>query len=115
MENVLASLMRVIQDRRANPPPRSYTASLFAGGVERIGEKLREEAAEAVEAAAEAGEEGRRHLIHEAADVVYHLLVLMGLRDVTLADLEGELAKRFGISGLDEKAARQPVHNAPSP
>ena len=105
--NVLARLMSVVEDRKANPPARSYTASLYHEGVGMIGAKLCEEAAEAVEAAGEDGEDGRQHLIREAADVVYHLFVLMGSRHVRLADLESELARRFGISGLDEKAARR--------
>ena len=46
------------------------------------------------------------HLIHEAADLVYHLFVMLGFRDIKLAEVEAELARRFGISGLDEKAVR---------
>lgn len=104
--HILAQLMAVVEDRRRNPPERSYTTSLFAGGVEKIGRKIVEEAAEVVEAAAEPSEEGRTHLIREAADLIYHLFVMLGHREVSLAEVEAELAKRFGISGLDEKAAR---------
>jgi phosphoribosyl-ATP pyrophosphohydrolase len=103
--------MAVIEDRKANPPAKSYTTALFAGGVAKIGEKIREEAEEVVEAAGEPGEAGRGHLIREAADLVYHLFVMLGHRDVKLAEVEAELAKRFGISGLDEKAARRPTMN----
>ncbi|MFV1966763.1 MAG: phosphoribosyl-ATP diphosphatase [Pirellulaceae bacterium] len=105
--NVFHELMAVIEGRKARPPAKSYTTSLFQGGVEKIGTKLTEEANEAIEAAGEVGEAGRQHLIHEAADVVYHLFVLMGYRDVRIADVEAELARRFGVSGLDEKAARK--------
>lgn len=105
-QNTLDALMAVILDRRANPSEKSYTATLLAGGVEKIGRKIAEEAGEVVEAAGEAGEEGRRHLIHEAADLVYHLWVMLALRDVPLSELEAELARRFGTSGLEEKAAR---------
>ena len=104
--DVLTRLMAVIQDRRANPPERSYTTRLFQGGVPKIGEKILEEAREVVEAGAESGEEGRQHVIHEAADLIYHLFVLLGFRDVELVEVEDELARRFGISGLDEKASR---------
>lgn len=104
--DILARLMAVIEDRKVHPPPRSYTTSLFEGGLDRMGAKLNEEAAEAVEAAAESGEPGRQHLIREAADVLYHLFVLMAYRDVSLQDVQQELGRRFGISGLDEKAAR---------
>jgi phosphoribosyl-ATP pyrophosphohydrolase len=87
-------------------PDKSYTTRLFQGGVAKIGEKISEEAAEVVEAAAEPGEDGRQHLIREAGDLVYHLFVMLGHRDVKLTEVEAELARRFGISGLDEKANR---------
>jgi phosphoribosyl-ATP pyrophosphohydrolase len=105
-ENTLTRLMAIIEDRKANPPAKSYTTTLFAGGVPKIGEKIIEEAAEVVEAAAEPGDEGRAHLIYEAADLVYHLFVMLGYRDIRLAEVETELARRFGLSGLDEKAGR---------
>ena len=105
--SVLQRLMSVIEDRKRNPPERSYTTSLFAGGVAKIGAKITEEAAEVVEAAGEPGPEGRQHLVHEAADLIYHLFVMLGHRDIPLTEVETELARRFGISGLDEKAARE--------
>ena len=105
-QHILAQLMAVIKDRKRNPPAKSYTTTLFAGGVPKIGEKIREEADEVVEAAAEPGEEGRQHLIREAGDLIYHLLVMLGHRDATLAEVETVLANRFGISGIDEKASR---------
>lgn len=105
-DSTLVRLMRTIEDRKANPPERSYTTKLLRGGVEKIGEKILEEAREVVEAAAEAGPEGHNHLVHEAADLIYHLFVMMGYRDVALDEVEAELARRFGISGLDEKASR---------
>lgn len=104
---VLHKLMEVIEDRKRNPPEKSYTTSLLAGGVVRIGKKILEESREVVEAAGESGEEGRQHVIREAADVFYHLLVLLAHKEATLAEVEAELAKRFGISGVDEKASRQ--------
>lgn len=103
---IFARLMAVVEDRKAHPSEKSYTHRLLSGGVAKIGEKINEEAAEVVEAAAEPGEEGRQHLVREAADLVYHLLVMLAHRDVQLADVESELARRFGIGGLDEKAAR---------
>jgi phosphoribosyl-ATP pyrophosphohydrolase len=105
---IFARLMAVIEDRKANPPARSYTTSLLQGGLAKIGAKIVEEAAEVVEAAAEPGDQGRSHLIYESADLVYHLFVLLGHRDIRLSELETELARRFGISGIDEKASRQP-------
>jgi phosphoribosyl-ATP pyrophosphohydrolase len=104
--SILARLMAVIEDRRANHPPKSYTTALFAGGVEKIGEKILEEAREVVEAARESGNEGRMHLVREAADLAYHLLVMLAHRHIKLDEVEAELARRFGMSGIDEKASR---------
>ena len=105
-QHTLARLMAVIEDRKRNPPEKSYTTSLFAGGVEKIGRKIMEEAAEVVEAAAETGDDGRQHLIYEAGDLIYHLFVMLGHREIPLHEVEAELARRFGVSGIDEKAAR---------
>jgi phosphoribosyl-ATP pyrophosphohydrolase len=107
--------MAVIQDREANPSANSYTNRLLSGGVDKIGAKIVEEAAEVVAAAAEAGEEGRQHTIHEAADVLYHLFVLLGHRDISLAEVETELERRFGTSGLEEKASRTAPPSARPP
>ncbi len=104
--SVLAQLMSVIEERRRNPPAKSYTTSLFQGGVAKIGGKILEEAREVVEAADEPGAAGRQHTIYEAADVIYHLFVLLGYKEIPLFEVEAELARRFGISGIDEKAAR---------
>ncbi|MEN0110693.1 MAG: phosphoribosyl-ATP diphosphatase [Planctomycetota bacterium] len=84
----------------------SYTAKLLAGGAAKIGPKVTEEAAELVEAADEAGDEGRAHFVYEAGDLLYHTLVLCRWRGVDLAEIEAELARRFGVSGLEEKASR---------
>lgn len=107
--SIFLRLMEVIAERKQNPLVKSYTTTLFQGGVERIGCKVMEEAAEVVRAArhADQSDEAKLHLVHEAADLVYHLFVMLGYRDVPLHDLEAELARRFGISGLDEKASRQ--------
>jgi phosphoribosyl-ATP pyrophosphohydrolase len=106
MSSPLHQLMAVLEDRKANPPPNSYTARLYAGGVARIGDKIQEEAREVVEAACEPGDHGRRHLIYESADVIYHLLVMLAHQGIKLEEVEAEIGRRFGQSGLDEKAAR---------
>ena len=108
---ILDRLMDVVRQRKADMPDDSYTAGLFAGGVDRIGRKIVEEAAELVAAAGEPGPPGREHLVHEAADLLYHLLVMLAHRDVDLDDVRGELARRFGISGLEEKASRGQIAN----
>jgi len=79
---------------------------LFAGGVPHINEKIIEEAQEVVEAAMEDGSSGRDHLIHEAADLLFHLMVLLGHQTIHIQEIEAELGRRFGVSGLDEKSAR---------
>jgi phosphoribosyl-ATP pyrophosphohydrolase len=106
MSSVLHQLMAVLEDRKLNPPPNSYTARLYAGGDAKIGAKIAEEAHELVEAAGEIGEQGRRHIVYEASDLIYHVLVLLAHHDIRLDDLETEVSRRFGQSGLDEKAAR---------
>jgi phosphoribosyl-ATP pyrophosphohydrolase len=103
----LDQLEETIRQRQlAGEADKSYTAKLLAGGVAKIGPKVTEEAAEVVEAAGEPDEAGREHTIREAADVIYHLMVLMAVRGVSLDDVERELARRFGMSGLEEKASR---------
>jgi phosphoribosyl-ATP pyrophosphohydrolase len=107
--STFARLMAVIEDRKAHPSDKSYTSRLLAGGVAKIGEKILEESAEVVEAAGEPGEPGRQHTIAEAGDVLYHLFVLLALRDIALSEVETEIARRFGMSGLKEKASRKPA------
>jgi len=109
MSQVLHQLMSVLEDRKINPPPNSYTARLYAGGDAKIGSKITEEAHELVEAASEMGEQGRRHMIYEASDVIYHLFVMLAHHDIKLQDVETEIGRRFGQSGLDEKAQRTVV------
>jgi len=103
----LDKLERTIAARAANPNEKSYTSQLLAGGVDAIGAKITEEAAEVVQAAGETGKAGREHFIREVGDLIYHLMVLMQHRKCSLADVEAELARRFGVSGLEEKAARK--------
>jgi len=101
---VLVSLEQALERRRSASAERSYTRSLLDGGAPKIGDKLREEADELARALADESDE---RVCSEAADLVYHLMVGLLHRDVPLADVEAELAKRFGVSGHDEKAARK--------
>ena len=100
---VLAALGDVIESRRGSSGERSYTSRLLAGGPEAVGRKVTEEAGELVVAAL--GETDDR-VVSEAADLLYHTLVLLASRGLTLSDVESELARRFGVSGLEEKASR---------
>jgi phosphoribosyl-ATP pyrophosphohydrolase len=96
-------LAATIAARRGADPATSWTAKLLAKGPEKTAEKFGEEAVEAI---IEAVRGDRARLTGEAADVIYHLLVMCAARDVSLADIEAELARREGQGGLDEKAAR---------
>jgi phosphoribosyl-ATP pyrophosphohydrolase len=104
--SILHQLMDVIEERRQTLPENSYTTQLFAGGVPRISEKIIEEAQEVITAATEDGASGRDHLIHEAADLLFHLMVLLGHQEINIQEVEDELGRRFGVSGFEEKAAR---------
>lgn len=100
---VLEALERVIAGRKGGDASRSYTARLLAGGPAKAGAKVTEEAEELVRAAACEADD---RVVAEAADLIYHTLVLLACRDRSLTEVEAELARRFGVSGLDEKAAR---------
>jgi len=102
---ILPRLMALIEDRKVHRPPGSYTTQLLDGGADEIGAKICEEAGELVDAA-QLADQARQSVIHEAADLIYHLLVLLAHCGTNLADVEAELDRRFGTSGLDEKAAR---------
>ncbi len=102
----LDRLMATLQARAADRPAGSYTTKLLDGGPEKIGAKIREEAQELIEAASEPAEAGRAHFIYEAGDLIYHTLVLLAWRGVSLDEVVAELARREGLSGLTEKASR---------
>jgi phosphoribosyl-ATP pyrophosphohydrolase len=103
---ILEKLSETVDNRYRELPENSYTTKLFDGGLALMGEKILEEAGEVVEAAGEQGEEATRHFVYECADLFYHLVVLMRWRGVGIEQLANELASRFGVSGLDEKANR---------
>ena len=103
MTNALTRLAATIATRKGADPEGSWTAKLLAQGPEKCAEKFGEEAVEAI---IEAVKGDRAKLTAEAADVLYHLLVMLAARDVTLQDVLAELDKRAGTSGLAEKAAR---------
>lgn len=102
---VLEQLEQVIASRRHASADRSYTRKLLVGGATAAGAKVVEEAGEFV-AAAEA--ETAERVVSEAADLFYHALVLLAVRDVPFERVGDELARRFGVSGLEEKASRPP-------
>jgi phosphoribosyl-ATP pyrophosphohydrolase len=97
-------LANTIAQRASADGTTSYTRKLLDKGAEHCAKKFGEEAVETVIAAVE---NDRAHLISESADVLFHLLVLLKARDVTLDEVEAELARRDGTSGLVEKASRK--------
>ncbi|MBA3864088.1 MAG: phosphoribosyl-ATP diphosphatase [Alphaproteobacteria bacterium HGW-Alphaproteobacteria-9] len=103
MSDTLSRLEATIAQRRLASPDESYVAKLHARGLPKIAQKLGEEATEAVIAAL-AGDEAE--LVGEAADLLFHLMVLLGARGVTLAAVLAELERREGTSGITEKASR---------
>jgi phosphoribosyl-ATP pyrophosphohydrolase len=100
---ILRQLESTIAARRRADPATSYVAKLHAGGIPLIARKLGEEAVETVVAALS---QDNQALTGEAADLIFHLLVLLDAKGISLTDVETELARREGISGIAEKAAR---------
>ena len=100
---ILEDLAATIDARKSADPDSSWTAKLLAKGPDKCAEKFGEEAIEAI---IEAVKGDRTALTSEAADVLYHLLVMLAARDVTLDEVLAELDRRQGTSGLDEKASR---------
>ena len=99
----LENLAATIAARKGKDPESSWTAKLLSKGPEKCAEKFGEEAVEAI---IEAVKGDRAKLTSEAADVLYHLLVMLAVRDVTLDQVLAELERREGTSGIAEKAAR---------
>jgi phosphoribosyl-ATP pyrophosphohydrolase len=100
---ILDRLYEIVSARRDERPDGSYVVTLLDGGWPAIAEKIREEAEEVVVAGRDESDEA---LAHEAADLIFHLWVLLASRGVEPGAVFGELARRFGIGGLVEKAAR---------
>ena len=101
--STLDRLAATIDARKGADPETSWTAKLLAKGPEKCGEKFGEEAVEAI---IEAVKGNRDALVSEAADVLYHLAVMLAARDASLTDVLAELDRREGLSGIEEKAGR---------
>ncbi|PDQ20905.1 phosphoribosyl-ATP diphosphatase [Mesorhizobium sanjuanii] len=100
----LAELEKIINQRAHSGDPESWTAKLFAKGIDKAAQKLGEEAVETVIAAV--GDD-KKALVSESADLIYHWLVVLGIAGVPLSDVLKELETRTGRSGIAEKASRQ--------
>lgn len=102
-QTILEQVFNVIMERKKTSPDNSYVAALIKNGTDSILKKIGEESAEVIIAAKN---KNRDEQIHEIADLWFHVLVLMADQGLTLSDISAELEKRFGLSGLEEKAQR---------
>ena len=103
MNSTFKNLFDTIEDRKTKDPSESYVSSLMSKGTVKINAKITEEAAEVCEAALE---DDKAHLLYEICDLLFHTFVMAGYKGITLEDIESELQRRHGTSGLAEKASR---------
>lgn len=103
MSDILTQLAAVLEARKNAAPGSSYVAGLYAKGLDAILKKIGEEATETVLAAKQGD---RRQIVHETADLWFHTLVLLAQQGLKPDDVLQELERRFGLSGLEEKAQR---------
>ena len=99
----LEQLQQLIQSKKDSDPSLSYTAKLFSQGIEEIQKKFGEESIELIIAS---NQNNRNNIINETADVLYHLLVLLSEKSISLKEVVEELERRSSMSGLEEKANR---------
>ena len=102
--DILARLMAVLESRKEAEPGSSYVASLYDKGLDTILKKIGEESAETI-IAAKSGD--KQQIVYETADLWFHSLVLLAQQNLTAQQVLDELERRFGLSGIDEKASRQ--------
>jgi len=102
--DIFNRLFEVIDERKKASPETSYVAKLMHKGAEKINEKIREEADEVCEAALETNKD---HLVYEICDLLFHTFVMASYKDINIEDIKLEFEKRFGTSGLVEKAGRE--------
>lgn len=103
MNDILKQLESVLQQRKQDDPSSSYVASLYDKGLDTILKKIGEEATETI-IAAKSGD--KEQIIYETADLWFHTLVMLAQQELSADDVLKELERRFGLSGLDEKASR---------
>ena len=103
MDDTLQKLTKILQSRKAEDPKKSYVASLYAKGMDKILQKVGEEATEVIIAAKDNDKE---QIIHETADLWFHTLVMLVQAGLGADDIVKELERRLGTSGHDEKASR---------
>ena len=102
--SIIAAVYETIEIRKRTKPEKSYVVTLLKKGVDTICCKVAEESGELIKSARE---DDNEHIKKEACDLLFHTMVLLAAKDISLEELEAEFARRHGISGLDEKAARK--------
>lgn len=109
MSDILSKLAETLNDRKTAEPETSYVSSLYAKGLDKILEKVGEEAFETVLAAknAEVDAQQREKVVYETADLWFHTLVMLAQLNIHPDEILSELARREGLSGIEEKASRQ--------
>jgi len=103
-DDIIDRLVKVLESRKGAEPETSYVASLYHKGLDSILKKIGEESAETI-IAAKTGD--KKQIVYETADLWFHCLVLLAQQNIDARQVLEELERRFGISGIDEKAARR--------
>ena len=103
MNDIIEKLETILQKRKIEDSKDSYVSSLYSKGNQHICDKIMEEASELVDAT----KDGKAEVVHETADLLFHVLVLLASLDVKYATILDELTKRFGTSGIEEKNNRK--------
>ena len=103
-DDIIYRLVKVLESRKGAEPETSYVASLYHKGLDSILKKIGEESAETI-IAAKTGD--KKQIVYETADLWFHCLVLLAQQNIDARQVLEELERRFGLSGIDEKAARR--------
>ena len=106
-KHIIIEIAEILERRKESTASSSYTKSLFDKGLEEILSKISEESEELIQAAKDKNKNKKKKLIHETADLWFHTMVLLSYEDISAKEILDELEKRFGTSGLDEKASRK--------
>lgn len=103
MNNILSTLEKILEQRKSASPDNSYVSSLYSKGTDQILKKIAEESAEVIMATKE-GETDK--IVYEVADLWFHTMILLRHKNIAFSDIEKELMRRYGVSGLTEKLNR---------
>ena len=101
-ENIFERLSKILRSRKETSEDNSYTSQLYKEGIEKIIAKIKEESEELIKASTS----DKKAIIHEAADLIFHVMVLLAYKDIDPSDILKELERREGVSGIEEKSKR---------